>query len=391
MSVHKHRARWRSRWREGDRNLSRTFDRREDAEAFDAENRLRLQKGAHGPSAPSRETLDQWLGEWWDHASGTWATTTRKNREGTIAKWIIPYLGRVSLFHMGAYEIEAWRNDIIREGATPRASAVTANKALEILSTALSAAVKARRLPANPCAQVGKLRIPRKALRALTPEQVERVRLHLPTSRDRLLWSLLSLAGLRPEEALALRWSDVVDDHLIIERAVVDGEEKGTKTGGNRRVRIIGPLHDDLAAARVGSDQHGLVCPAHRGGFMDLRNWRSRVFMPAAAAAGLGPRTDGNGAVHRGTTPYAGRHAFISLMIAAGQSPMDVAFQAGHSNPGTTWDNYAHQFTTRDLRVSTDPGGEMARQRRRFSGPFVEPSVPQAFPASGRPHLRLVA
>ena len=78
-------------------------------------------------------------------------------------------------------------------------------------------------------------------------------------------------------------------------------------------------------------------------------------------------------------------------MIAAGQSPMDVALQAGHSNPGTTWDNYAHQFTTRDLCVSTDPGGEMARERRRFSGPFVEQSVPPAFPASGRPHLWLVA
>ena len=52
------------------------------------------------------------------------------------------------------------------------------------------------------------IREPRKALSA---EQAERIRAELPAQADRVLWGLIYAAGLRTEEALALRWSDVRD------------------------------------------------------------------------------------------------------------------------------------------------------------------------------------
>ena len=53
-------------------------------------------------------------------------------------------------------------------------------------------------------------------------------------------------AGLRPEEALALRWRSV-GPRLVIDEAWTHGELKTTKTRRRRTVPVVGPLADDLA------------------------------------------------------------------------------------------------------------------------------------------------
>jgi integrase len=71
---------------------------------------------------------------------------------------------------------------------------------------------------------------------------------HTHGERDATLISLLAYAGLRPQEVLALRWSDIRDRTLLIEKAS-DGQGgiKSTKTQHSRTVRLLGPLADDLA------------------------------------------------------------------------------------------------------------------------------------------------
>jgi hypothetical protein len=64
----------------------------------------------------------------------------------------------------------------------------------------------------------------------------------------------------------------------------------------------------------------------------DWRNWRNRVFQPAAMKAGLGQ-----------TRPYDLRHSFVSLLIAERRTIIEVARQAGHS-PTMTLDTYGHVF-----------------------------------------------
>ena len=61
--------------------------------------------------------------------------------------------------------------------------------------------------------------------------------------------------------------------------------------------------------------------PAHDGREFsddDLRNWRRRVFKPAATAAGLPD-----------ARPYDLRHSFVSLLIAEGTHVIEVASKPG--------------------------------------------------------------
>lgn len=97
-----------------------------------------------------------------------------------------------------------------------------------------------------------------------------------------------------------------------------------------------------------------LVFPAASGQVWsehDYRNWRRRTFRSAAAAAGL-----------PGIRPYDLRHSFASLLLAAGQSVIDVADQLGHA-PTLTLDTYGHVMRELEgVRQSPDEAIGAARQ-----------------------------
>jgi len=175
---------------------------------------------------------------------------------------------------------------------------------------------------------------------------------------DATLLSVLAYAGLRPQEALGLPWSNVRGCTLLIDRAQSDEGLKDTKTGGTRSVRLLAPLVADLAAWRLASDRSGadeLVFPTAGGELWrdhDWANWRRRVFDPLAASLGVS-----------GMRPYDLRHAFCSLLIGEGMSVVEVARQAGHA-PTMTLATYAHVIA--DLedseRVSAEASIRAARE-----------------------------
>jgi integrase len=63
----------------------------------------------------------------------------------------------------------------------------------------------------------------------------------------------------------------------------------------------------------------------------DYRKWRKRVFKEAVGRANLPVSL----------RPYDLRHSFCSLLIAEGQTAVEVAAQAGHS-PRVTLETYGH-------------------------------------------------
>jgi integrase len=244
--------------------------------------------------------------------------------------------------------------------------APTRRYALTILQSCLQRAVEWGRIPDNP---VRKLRKPTakrtRSVRPLPPDDIESIRRSLRGTdrhRDATLVTTLAYAGLRPGEALALRWRDVRKNTLLVERANSDGELKSTKTGKVRTVRLLAPLADDLADLRRRADANrdgDLVFPSTTGVLWttdDWKNWTNRTFRPdanasawastrarqTATAAGADPT-----ATPKAQRPYDLRHSFVSLLIHEGLSVVEVASQAGHA-PSMTLDTYAHTFAEFD-------------------------------------------
>ena len=342
MSVHRRTLRdrhivWSVRWREGDRNRSRDFDRKRDAEAFDAEVRRRRRLGDLDLLDAGRETLADFAREWWKvYAEPNLAAKTLRMYADLWDRHVLPRLGSLELRRITPEVVENFQRDLRKAGVGDP----TILKTLSLLQGILRRAVIWRRIALNPVTAIKKPTQRRShVVHPVAPETIEAIRAFLLRGgrlRDATLVSVLAYAGLRPGEALALRWENIRDRTILVEAAVALGDVKETKTGRTRSVRLLAPLAADLREWQLGSgkpDDQALVFPSRAGRpWTDegWRNWRRRVFAPAAKAAGL-----------ERFRPYDLRHSFVSLLLAEGKSVVEVAKQAGHS-PTMTLATYGH-------------------------------------------------
>ena len=326
-------VRWRVRWRQGNRHRSRVFDRKRDAQNFEAEIRRRNQVGTLALLDSGRMTLAQYV-------SGTWAKAYASNlapatriRYGHIYdKHLLSELGPLTLREITPDVVARWQAERLAIGSGP----VAVREALKLLGSILQRAVEAQHIETNPVRAVRRAPLPHKPeVRPLAPIIVETMRA-AASPRDAALISVLAYAGLRPGEALALRWGDVRDKTLLVERAISLGVEKDTKTAAHRTVRLLAPLEADLREWRMRSGRprsSALIFPSAKGApWTDAayRSWRRRAFRRALNAAGV-----------ERARPYDLRHSFASLLLHEGASVIKVARQLGH-DARLTLSTYGH-------------------------------------------------
>lgn len=247
--------------------------------------------------------------------------------------------------------------DMRAQGVGPEA----VKKTKLVLQSAMRFAVEEGLIQGNP---VQAVRLPKPeqhaTVQAIGPSDIERLRVKLD-ARSATLVSVLAYVGTRPGEALGLRWGDIGEHTAVIERSDDDGTLKATKTGRTRSARLMGPVKLDLAAWRMASgrpDDDALIFPTATGEPWrehDWRNWRRRVFQPAARALGLDIRR-----------PYDLRHAAASAWLAEGRTVVEVASWLGHS-PTMTLSTYAHVVAT--VRASTPRRRSAAHERARTYPP----------------------
>ena len=354
---------WRVRWRDGARNRARTFDRKSDALAFEAEIRRQSRAGDLAAVDAGRETLQEFAEEWWRlHALPNLARSTLGSYAALWDAHVLPTLGSVRLRELDPHLIAELRAELAAKGLRP----ASVRKVMVLLQGVLERAVEWQRIPANPCRVVRKPSQRReRAIHPLAPGQVERLRGRL-RQRDAVLVSVLAYAGLRPGEALALTWGHIRERTILVERALALGELKSTKTGRTRTVRLLAPLAADLSEWRIAQGRppdDALVFPTAAGAAWSddaWRYWRRRIFGPAARAEGL-----------ENTRPYDLRHSFVSLLLAEGANVVEVARQAGHS-PTVTLSTYAHLFEELDGADRTSAENRIRHARRTRSVPDNE-------------------
>jgi integrase len=333
--------------------LVRTFDRETDARAFEAQHTLAKRRGDLEALDAGRETLEEFEQEWWEnYAQRHLAATTQKTYRFLLDKYILPDLKRHQLRKLNPRLISTWAAGISAGSATQR-------KALAILQGILERAVEWDRIPTNPVKAVKKPanRTVRQSVRALAPREIERIAAGLD-HRSRTLVYVLGYAGLRPGEALALRWRDIGARSITVDKALALGEEKPTKTGASRVVPLLGPLKADLAAYRLRSGNPGddtLVFPMRDGSpwtATTYRNWRRRRFRRAAG---------------EGVRPYDLRHSFASLCFAERRNPREIADLLGHSLQ-TLLSTYVHIIEELKDAERVDAEALIRESRLRPSG-----------------------
>jgi integrase len=224
MSIHHTKTgKWEVRYREGRRNRSKTFDLKEDARSFEAEARVRRQRGEHVRRSSDTPTLRDFTADWMDRrrAAGLSEMTLKTN--GLIfGKHLDPYLGGLRIGDLSPRRLDEWRRELEAAGATT----YMINRSKTLLGQILADARRLDFVAVNLARGPPTVRRRARRGRTATPEQVEAMRAsfieggHLGHAT---LISLLAYVGLRPREALDLRWEMVDRERLILPAELTKG------------------------------------------------------------------------------------------------------------------------------------------------------------------------
>ena len=180
-------------------------------------------------------------------------------------------------------------------------------------------------------------------------------------SRDALIVSVLAYSGLRPGELRALRWSDVGEGTINVQRATnPDGSIKPLKAGQRRSVRLLSALARDLREYRLAAGrppERSLLLPGDDGQPWTKsmwQMWRVDRWARVCRAAGLDPVP----------VPYDLRHSFASLLLAERRQPIWCAKQLGHTL-AVFLSTYAHLIDEFEDREKVDAEAEIRTARSR--------------------------
>lgn len=322
------------------------------------------------------DALDDWI------AGRRRARASSRRRWLTTARlYIRPYVGAVRLDRLDDRAIDAWVRQLEsapnsrtkRPGLAPG----TIAQARALLSAALSAEVRARRMTHNPALAVEAPPVERTAPRTWTDAEIARA---LPLidadARFGAAWRLMLLAQLRPGEVIGLTWPDIdlAAGVVHVERTRTEDDDGhqtiGATTKSPSSRRAIDLPASCVAALRAhqrrqaevarlappGWNPRQLVFTSRTGG-MASHNTIRRHLARLCDAAGV-PRL----------SPHGLRHTGATWLARLAVPPSTISARLGHASVAYTLDVY--------VWPATDEQRQASAQLDAASGRHVPPAVP---------------
>ena len=217
MSVSRTPAgRWRVWYRMGGRGsarASRTFARKSDAMAFDADVKRRKALGELSSLIAREQTLDDLARDWYQlYAEPNLADNTLGKYRRVLRLYILPALGQVKLANITPEVVARFRTDLEGRGVGRDSVRVS----LVVIQAMFRRGIEWGRASTNPAVPVAKPSGKRqRAVRPFSPAQVERIRAELG-QEDAALVAVIAYSGQRcPGELLGMEWRHVRDRTLL--------------------------------------------------------------------------------------------------------------------------------------------------------------------------------
>ena len=321
------------------------------AEEVAGKIQARLQLGEfmfeeEAPEPTFKEYADSWITT---IAPATCKESTTRSYEDLLRLHILPVFGNLKLKEINRGKVKDFFAGKIMEGFA--ASSVIHMK--NVISGILNKAVDDEVLSSNVALRVGKITQKSNGngeeengkADPLSKEEttllLKKVAEHYP--KDYPLFLLLFRVGVRIGEAMGLKWGDIDFNgrFIHVQRGLSRMKIQTPKSGKTRRVDMSPQLAEALTAYRIECKEKGLalglgdapeyVFTNEKGGFMDVNNWRRRVFNKALEKAKL-----------RRIRIHDTRHTYATLRLSKGDNITDVSKQLGHHSVKLTLDIYNH-------------------------------------------------
>jgi integrase len=354
---------WLVDYRDGNgKRRFKTFDKKKDADQYDARSRVEVIDGTHVADSASvtvKEAGELWLKS--AEANNLEWTTIEQYRQH-LNLHIIPFIGATKLSKLTAPVVRAFTDRLQENGRSPTLAKYVKRSLGTLLADAQERGLAIR----NPVHEVrqkrkkaeardargGKLKV---GVDIPTPDEIKSL-IHAARGRWRPFLLTAIFSGLRASELRGLRWQDVdlkqAELHVRqrADRRGIIGPPKSA--AGERTVplppTIVNTLREWKLACPKG--ELDLVFPNGAGKVEFHVNVIQRGLWPTMLAAGVVTKT--------GAPKYTGlhslRHFYASWCInrrANGGlelAPKEVQDRMGHSSITVTMDVYGHLFPRGD-------------------------------------------
>lgn len=256
-------------------------------------------------------------------AAGNMSPGTLHGYRSAVEHHLVPTFGKTALRDLTTAELRDWMRGMVTTAKTVR-------NILTPLRAVLDDAVADGEIEFSPLSKIQTRRVLRGHKRSgyvVDPFDLDEIRAILAASegQSRNLIQFAFWSGLRTSELIALEWRDIdfVHGAVRVQRAVVEGVEKGPKTeAGRRDVLLLPPARAALVAQKPYSFIAGgrvFQRPVALVPWTHPSEIQREAWAPALKRAGV-----------RYRIPYQTRHTYASMLLMAGERPLWVAQQMGH-------------------------------------------------------------
>jgi len=221
---------------------TKTFSTKAEADDWLVDQRRAREQGANTYATNPKMTVGQYLLGWVVSHRAHVKPNTYNSYLSVIKNQIIPNIGNLKASSLSPKVVENFLGELAARGV----GAGTINLTHRVMSAAYNDAVRHGDMPKNPVLLARKPRVKSVATKSIPLEHWQKIyqeAIKEPHTHARIEIALM--VGLRPGEALGLKWSDVDWDNstLTIERQIqrVRGEGlafQSVKQGGIRTIKI---------------------------------------------------------------------------------------------------------------------------------------------------------
>lgn len=267
-------------------------------------------------------------------ANGTFKPSSISSYSNNLNKHLLPAFGSRALNAITPSCIRSFQSNLAKSGLSPR----RVNSIVQLLRSIFRQALVDEVIDRDPSQAVKRLPEPRANIDPLDDEELAQALANIEPHYQPL-FKCLAYSGARPNELIALRWTDIgwAKEEISITKGRVRGHEGPPKTPSSQRIIPMAPEVKDaleqLEARKVlHKDKYVFLTKRGEpvGKHLDL------VWAKALKKAGV-----------RHRAAYQLRHTFASRALINGFPGLYVAQRLGHSIE-TLHRNYARWINTAD-------------------------------------------
>lgn len=244
-----------------------------------------------------------------------------------------PKFGHLALSQISRREVQAFHNDLLKQGQSP----ASADHSIKCLRRALNLAVQWEFMEKNPLKNFELFMVDNQVENYLNEEQLQRLLDVLRTDKNRtvcLILMFLLSTGARANEAMTATWKNINVESRVWKVDAIRSKSK--------RTRSI-PLNDSALwvleqLTTLGTSEYLFPSPVSGKPFVAITMQWYRLCKKAGVKIRI----------------HDLRHGFASMLVSSGRSLYEVQQILGHSDPKVTM-RYAH-LSSKTLQEAANAG-----------------------------------